>query len=176
MAKHTNILQMLGTKPPAPTLQGTHPGITPVRPATCKSWLDTWRLSSTTLQCSQAMLYAVEGENIDPAMLQEPDWCDIWHSGTANTSQAQPSAATTIHQSKPQRRQNRKKSKPAPPPKDPLPDDDIKVILQQQGGLSLSNQNTALLTEAARRRNKADFFSTSISFTPYHYSHHNSAI
>lgn len=97
--------------------------------------------------CPIAMEYAVEGETIDPATLQEPGWRDIRRRATASASQAQRSTA-------PKQQAVRKNQKPTPPPQDPLPDDDIKVVLRPQGGLDLSKQNTTLLADAIFQQSK----------------------
>lgn len=88
------------------------------------------------------MEYAVQGEEISPAELQEPGWAAVRRRQAAlhsTTGSAEP--ADSSHRKKSQRPFHRQ------PPALPLPSTDIKIVLRPRGGLDLKSVSQVTLAD-----------------------------
>lgn len=108
---------------------------------------------ASLIQTTSGMEYAVDGEDIDPQVLNEPGWKEIRQRAAAATAAA--AAYTAPTNNKPMRKQHRKK-KNTTPPEDPLPTDDVKIVLRPQGGLNLTQVNAALLADTIFKQANLD--------------------
>lgn len=94
----------------------------------------------------------VEGEDIDPAELEQPGWLDIRRrmqnkasGGPAVLTDKGLLATTAGTRDKSERR--RRKQKTSKPPIIPLPETDIKIVLRPRGGLALTSVPVAMLAD-----------------------------
>lgn len=95
------------------------------------------------------MRSAVEGEEMDPAEFERPDWATIRHRQHVLRTAAQATAQqVSPPELGPQKQSRRKRPTQRAPPATPLPATDIKIVLRPRGGLALTSIAQATLADA----------------------------
>lgn len=105
---------------------------------------------ATSTLPSHQIEYVVEGEDIDPQVLEEPGWLKIRRKLTLTSTTTTNGAGTTAHSNPDQtsgRKSRQRRQRKPHPPENPLPENDVKVVIRPQGGLDLTTVNVATLAD-----------------------------